>query len=109
MRNNYLTHFDNQDDVTIIPMGDEKGISVMILNKSKTNSIDYNLKLGNKKAGNSTLNIIIDAGLKTKLKSKIEAESTQMLIFNAKGQLIKKYTYSAKNADEKSAPLMAEF
>jgi hypothetical protein len=109
MRKNYLSHQDNQDEITVIPMGDKSGVSVMILNKSKSKIFDYDLQFRNKKPGNSTLNIIVDAGFKTKFLSKIEAESTQMLIFNPKGKLIKKYTYSAKNAFEKSSPMVEEF
>jgi hypothetical protein len=109
MHDNYLANADNKDEVTVISMGDRNGISVMILNKSKTQSFDYNLLLNNKKVGNSNLSITVDAGLKTKLKSKIKAESTQMLTFNAKGKLLKKYIYSAQNANQKMPPLVQEF
>jgi hypothetical protein len=81
----------------------------MILNKSKTKNFDYNLQFKNKTANEFPLNITVDIDLKGNYISEIDVESTQMLIFNVKGNLVKKYTYTSKNANQMLPPQIQEF
>ena len=85
-------------------MGDETGVAVMILNKSKTDSFNYQLSLSSKNKQGKKLFISVNAGIGKNIKSRIEAYSTQMLVFNPSGKLIKKYVYSSKDADNKVKP-----
>nr|WP_294897928.1 hypothetical protein [uncultured Pedobacter sp.] len=108
-RANYLSHQNSQKDVVVIPMGDKSGVSVMILNKSKSNSFQYTLQLHKSdKAGDNHL-IAINAQLKTTIKADMQPASTQMLVFNKNGKLIKKYTYSSKDEALKRAPKVELF
>jgi hypothetical protein len=109
MRSFYLANYDNQDEVTVISMADNRGVSIMILNKSKTKNFDYNLQFKNKTANEFPLNITVDIDLKGNYISEIDVESTQMLIFNVKGNLVKKYTYTSKNANQMLPPQIQEF
>jgi len=110
-RENYLPHRDNKDSVTVIPMGDSDGISVMILNKSKKSHFDYIVKLNDKKniSSGDTLYINISAGIVSTYRAGIQPESTQMLIFDNKGNLINKYSYSRKDEAERKAPTIERF
>lgn len=108
-RKNYLNHQNTKKEITVIPMGDKDGISVMIINKNKSNGFEYKLQLNrSEEIGNEHL-IAIDAKLKILINAKIGAATTQMLIFNKNGKLIKKYNYSAKDAELKKPPTIEIF
>ena len=107
-RENYLGHSDNQQGVVIIPMGDEEGVSVMILNKNRQSGYKYSLRLDKGKQSSKTLQIAINAGINKKYKAKIDPLSTQMLIFNRKGKLIKRYIYSQSDADAMKPPRLSK-
>ncbi|TKB96919.1 glycoside hydrolase family protein [Pedobacter cryophilus] len=106
IKKQYLSHQDNSKDLVIIPMGDKSGIAIMILNKSKTQPINYTLQLNHKKLKVDDVLINVNAKTNKKVTDSISASCTQMLVFNSKGNLIKKYTYSSKNADAKSEPVL---
>ncbi|OAQ40291.1 hypothetical protein A5893_04885 [Pedobacter psychrophilus] len=107
-RSIYLSH-QNKSEITVIPMGDKLGVSVMIINKNKSNGFKYKLQLNLDKDKNNQDVIAIDANLKTVLKIDIQPASTQMFIFNNKGKLIKKYTYSSKDEEMKNPPKIETF
>ncbi|MBK0383918.1 hypothetical protein I5M32_13195 [Pedobacter sp. SD-b] len=102
-RNNYLKHSANTSDLKIIPMGDDKGLSIMILNISKTQSHVYTL------AFDDTLKIksafSINANINQTYIDSIGAETTQMLLFNTKGELIKKWSYNKIQAEAMESPV----
>ena len=108
-RDNYLSHSNTQKDVTVIPMGDKSGVSVMIINKNKSNNFQYTLQLhlSNKEVSDHL--ITINANLSTVLKADMQPASTQMLVFDKEGKLIKKYIYSAKDEESKKAPSIELF
>ncbi len=108
-RSNYLSHQNTYKEVTVIPMGDKNGVSIMIINKSKSNSFQYNLQLHNSQKKNNDNLIAINANLKSVFKSSMPPASTEMLIFNNKGKLIKKYTYSSKDEEMKNPPKLETF
>ncbi len=108
-RSNYLSHQNTNKEVTVIPMGDKNGVSIMIINKSKSNSFQYNLQLHNSQEKNNDNLIAINANLKSVFKSSMPPASTEMLIFNNKGKLIKKYTYSSKDEEMKNPPKLETF
>ncbi|MBC7652930.1 MAG: hypothetical protein H7098_00485 [Oligoflexus sp.] len=108
-RKNYLSHQNTKKELTVIPMGDKDGISVMIINKNKSNGFEYKLQLNRSEEKENEYLVAIDAKLKRFINAKIEAATTQMLIFNKKGKLIKKYTYSAKDEELKKPPTIEVF
>jgi hypothetical protein len=108
-RSNYLSHQNTNKEVTVIPMGDKNGFSIMIINKSKSNSFQYNLQLHNSQEKNNDNLIAINANLKSVFKSNMPPASTEMLIFNNKGKLIKKYAYSSKDEEMKNPPKVETF
>lgn len=106
-KKNYVTTTDNQSNVVVIPMADETGIAVMILNKNKTSGYDYTLRLDN---GAFTLpnalQIKVDAGINIETSGSISKHATQMLVFNAGGILVKRYTYTSRDSDLRGEPLV---
>jgi hypothetical protein len=109
MKANYRTSTVNQQNVAVIAMGDETGTAVMIINKSKTDGYDYALNLNNSAPRKGVLKISVNAEINKKVKGNIESVSTQMLVFNTKGKLVKRYTYSKSNADAMTAPKIELF
>ena len=90
-------------------MGDESGVSVMIINTNKSNSFACQLQLHHANENNRNDVIAIDANLKTVIKLDMPPASTQMLIFTNAGKLIKKYTYTSKDEALKNPPKVERF
>lgn len=107
MKKNYVTPTDNQTNIVVIPMKDETGVAVMILNTDKVNGFDYSLKLNTTAVSQSnTLNININAGLDKEIQGYIPSAATQMLVFDAAGNLIKRYIYTANDANARRGPVI---
>lgn len=107
MKQNYLAPTDNQTNVTVIPMKDETGVAVMILNKDKTTGFDYTLRLNtNTVTVSNRLNINVPAGLDKETYGYMSPASTQMLVFDATGTLIKRYIYTALDAAARREPVI---
>ncbi|RZM26221.1 MAG: hypothetical protein EOO88_17780 [Pedobacter sp.] len=110
-RKNYLMHHENQDSLTVIPMGDEQGISVMLLNKSKSRNFDYKIDLNGRKKSKDekSVSVRIDARVPSTFNSSIDAQTTQMLIFDMNGLLKKKYVYNYQNEALMEGPKITVF
>lgn len=94
-RENALKDIDNQADLQIISMGDTAGTTVMILNTSKVNYYDFELRLDQGAfSGQAEAQITIEAGIPREHKGSIAAYTTLTLVFDAQGGLTKRYTYS---------------
>jgi len=110
MKKNYLINTDNKQNVVVIPMADSTGIAVMILNKDHVTSFDYTLRLDN---GTfilpNALQIKVDAGVSTEITGNIAKEATQTLVFDRSGVMIKRYTYTSRDADMRGEPLVEYF
>ncbi|EOR95236.1 hypothetical protein ADIARSV_1724 [Arcticibacter svalbardensis MN12-7] len=103
-KENYLQHSPNAKGLTIIPMGDENGLAIMVLNKNETERQAYVFKLRREqKEDNST--VYINANLDQVYKGEILAATTQMILFDSKGQATKIITYSAKDAYAMTSPV----
>jgi len=110
MRANYAVSTDNYTSIKTVAMKDENGVSVMVMNSNTTATFPYSLKLD--LTGFTTpqaLQITVDAGINFQYEDAITARTTQMLIFNKNGQLIKKYTYSEQDALALKAPKIETF
>ncbi len=105
IKSKYLLHSPNTDDLVVIPTGDESGISVMILNKNKTENLNYTLAFKRGPVQSDPAVISINADLDREFKGHIPSFSTQMLVFDKMGKLIKAYEYSSKDAHQKTAPI----
>jgi hypothetical protein len=107
MKKNSITTNDNKGNVVVIPMADSSGVAVMILNKDHTNSFEYTLRLDNSAyVQPKTLQIKVNAGINTEIIGNIATEATQMLVFDAAGTLVKRYTYTSRDADGRGEPLV---
>lgn len=107
MKQNYLAPTDNQTNITVIPMKDETGIAIMILNKDKTTGFDYSLRLNtNTVSVSNRLNINVPAGIDKEIYGYVSQASTQMLVFDAAGNLTKRYIYTALDAAARRAPVV---
>lgn len=110
MKKNYVPTTDNKSNVVVIPMADSTGIAVMILNKDHTTAFDYTLRLDN---GTfvlpNALQIKINAGINKEITGSIAKEATQTLVFDTTGVLVKRYTYTSRDADLRGEPLVEHF
>lgn len=107
MKDNYIAPTHNQPEVTVIPMRDETGVSVMILNKGKTTGFDYTMRLNTSSVTTSNrLNINVPAGINAEIYGYIPQEATHMLVFDNAGNLIKRYIYTALDAAARRAPVV---
>lgn len=106
-KKNYLTTSDTKPNVVVIPMGDETGIAVMILNKDHVTAFDYTLRLNNDAyIKDNPLQIKVNADLNVEITGKIAKEATQTLVFNANGVLVKRTTYTSRDSDLRGTPLV---
>ena len=107
MKKNYIATTDTKANVVVIPMADETGIAVMILNKDHTTSFDYTLRLDNSAyVLPNALQIKVSAGIDKEITGTIAKEATQMLVFDANGTLVKRYTYTSRDSDLRGEPLV---
>lgn len=107
MKKNYIATTDTKANVVVIPMADETGIAVMILNKDHTTSFDYTLRLDNSAyVLPNALQIKVNAGIDKELSGTIAKEATQMLVFDTNGTLVKRYTYTSRDSDLRGEPLV---
>lgn len=109
MKATYLPNKRNITNVTISSMGDEEGFSVMILNRSKTTGYDYSLSFNGEYGTAATLRIGVNAALEKEMTGHIEKTSTQMLVFDAEGSLVRKYTYSEGHAINFMGPTITDY
>ncbi len=111
IRQNYLSHVNSEKDITVIPMGDKRGVSVMVLNKSKSTDFNFVLTLDTvmQKSVSKGISISVNAEVNASIESDIKAASTQMFVFDNKGKLLRKYAYSAKDEEAKRAPSVVLF
>ena len=106
-KKNYITTTDNKPNVVVIPMQDSTGIAVMILNKDQTTNFDYALRLDNGTFVQAkTLQIKVNAGINAEITGSITKDATQMLVFDAAGTLVKRYTYTSLDAEGRGEPLV---
>ena len=104
VKTRYLSHSPNTKDLVVIPTGDETGIAVMVLNKNKTESLSYTLSFSKKNTVKTGLVVHIDAGVEQTFSNRIPAFSTQMLVFDKAGRLMRQFVYSAEDAERRTAP-----
>ena len=110
MKKNYVTTTDNKSNVVVIPMADSTGIAVMILNKDHATAFDYTLRMDNGAfVLPNALQIKVNAGINKEITGSIAKEATQTLVFDTTGVLIKRYTYTSRDADLRGEPLVEHF
>src|ERR1019366_2755562 len=94
-KGNYVNGITNQSNVKSFGSQDAEQVSVLILNEDQTNNYNYTVRLNNDKLGqNNALTINIDAGISKEYVGAISNQSSILLVFNASGDIIKKYEYS---------------
>jgi hypothetical protein len=109
MKTKYLTNADNKSDVTVVSMGDSTGFAIMIMNKNNTKSYEYSLGLNGAYGTEKELKIKVSAGLTKELSGTIGSNTTKMMVFDAEGKLLKRYSYNEADANKMSAPTIEQF
>jgi hypothetical protein len=104
LKKNYLKHSPNPEDLVVVPTGDKSGIAVMVMNKSKWSDRAYQLSLTFSGQGSEGSPIQINAAVAKSYNGNIPASATQMLVFDIEGNLIRKYSYSSRDAAEMRGP-----
>jgi len=110
IRANYAVSSDNRADIRTVAMKDGNGVSVMIMNSSKTTAYTYAAKL-DATAFTSTqnVNVNVDAAINATYTDEIPLDASHMLVFNNRGELMKKYEYTAINAEARVAPTVTNY
>ncbi|OON68536.1 carbohydrate-binding protein [Hymenobacter sp. CRA2] len=105
LRGSYLAATDNQADVSVISSRHGDTTAVMVLNKSNTADFDFTVQLSAAAVpGTAALKINVPAGLNAAYNDKIYGQSTQVLLFDGQGQLLRKIVYSLQHATNNLAP-----
>jgi hypothetical protein len=109
MKSTYLTNADNQANITISAMGDAEGFSAMIINRSNTTAYDYSLALNGVYGTSKALTIRVSAGIDKEILGNIPKRTTQMLVFDATGNLTRKYVYDEAHALGYCGPIQTDY
>jgi hypothetical protein len=100
----------NQGNIKAYGCRDNGKISVMVINMDNDRDFDFNLRLDKQPvSGDKLLKINIDADLGMEFSGKIPNQTTCLMSFDKTGKLIKRITYSLKNALETKPPFVEEF
>lgn len=103
LRTATIAHADTKNDVEIVSMQDNTGITVMVMN-TQNNAYNLSLELDLTSTAPADLAITVDAGINKYISDTIEATTTKLYVFDVDGNLIQVSTYSKAHADSKSAP-----
>ena len=109
MKEHYLDSSDDNSSISVSSMGDDSGFSVMIINKNDTESYEYALGLNDEFPSEKQVNIKVAAGLDRIIFGSINPNTTLMQVFDAKGNLLKRYTYRQSDAENMRPPLIEHF
>jgi hypothetical protein len=109
MKTTYLPNNRNNTNVTVSSMGDENGFSVMLINRSKSAGFNYSLSFNGAYGSVQPLRISVQTGLEKEMTGHIEKVTTQMLVFDAEGFLVRKYTYSEEHANNYMGPTVTDY
>ncbi|MBC6700184.1 carbohydrate-binding protein [Hymenobacter puniceus] len=105
MHGTNLNATDNQALVKVLSSTDNGTTAVMLLNESEATDYDFTLQLNATAGpGSAPLSINVPAGLNASYSSKLFAQSTLVLLFNAQGQLTRKIIYSLQHAQSTLPP-----
>lgn len=101
----YAEATDNQANIKTFASKDESQVAVMIMNQDAGNNFSYTVRLDKTAIqGEGALKINIDAGVAKDYSGTIESQSTQVLIFNKSGALIKKIEYKLNGQASANLP-----
>jgi hypothetical protein len=90
----YADGTDNQANVKTFGSKDGTQVAVMIMNQDAAANFNYTVRLDNNAvSGANPLKINISAGIGSEYSGTIDNQSTQVLIFNLSGALVKKIDY----------------
>lgn len=110
-RGEYVDGTDNQANVKAFGSKDGSQVAVMIMNQDQGTNFNYTVKLnGDAVGGSNPLKINISAGIAAEYTGTIENQSTQVLVFDMAGTLIKKIEYKLNgHASSGLAPVVTNF
>lgn len=93
-RGEYADGTDNQPNVKSFGSKDGTQVAVMIMNQDQGTNFNYTVRLNSDAIGGSNpLKVNINAGIAAEYTGTIENQSTQVLVFNTTGSLVKKIEY----------------
>jgi hypothetical protein len=90
----YADGTDNQANVKSFGSKDGTQVAVMVMNQDAGTNFNYTVRLnGDAVTGTNVLKINISAGIAAEYSGSIESQSSQVLVFDLSGNLIKKIEY----------------
>lgn len=108
---NYANGTDNQANVKAFGSKNSSQVAVMIMNQDAGVNFNYTVRLDqNTVSGSSPLKVNINAGIAKEYSGTINNQSTQVLVFDLAGNLIKKIDYGiSTHAAANLAPTIQTF
>ena len=105
MHGTNLNATKNQALVKVLSSTDNGTTAVMLLNESDATDYDFTVQLDAATVpGTAPLKINVPAGINAAYSSKLYAQSTLVLLFNAQGALTRKIIYSLQHAQQTLPP-----
>jgi hypothetical protein len=90
--------------VRVIASGDGKHVSVLILNEDQAAAREYRLQLDGTPSSGKPVTLTVSAGLDASYDGQIAAQSSELLVFDAKGQLSEHVRYGIEQARAEQGP-----
>ncbi|HEY6162439.1 MAG TPA: T9SS type A sorting domain-containing protein [Bacteroidia bacterium] len=111
MKGTYANGTSNVANVKAYGSYNSQQIAVLIMNEDQGNNYNYTVRLNTAAAtGNNPLKININANVAAEYNGTIQNQSSIVLVFNAAGQIVKKYEYSlSTNAVANIGPTVTDY
>jgi hypothetical protein len=110
-RGEYTDATDNQPNVKAFGSKDGSQVAVLVLNQDAGTNFEYTVRLnGDAIQGTNALKINVSAGIAKEYAGSIENQSTQVLVFDMAGNLVKKIEYKLSgHASAGQPPVVTNF
>jgi len=92
---NYVAATSTQTNVKVFSSQNSGSTTVMIMSEDLSNNFNYTIRLNTGTAtGTNSLKVNVNAGIASEYNDVIQNQSTQLLVFDAQGNLVKKINYT---------------
>jgi hypothetical protein len=104
MSGNYIKMTTNNPFVKVHASKDLSTATILLMNQSTSETVDFDFSLINKTVGENSLEIKSNTDIGANTKGSIAPNSTRVYQFNTNGEVIKAFEYTQQMAAENEAP-----